>query len=117
MLVVYAFGATELNQLLRFPLLVKHYRMHKAEDPAITVAAFVKMHYIDKQPFDADYEQDMQLPFKQADEHVLILPSVLPPLIAVDIRKEYLTPKEYHSFNEFYPPLLSSGSIFKPPRC
>jgi len=116
LLLIYALGATELDQLLRFPLLVKHFVIHKSQNPGMTFGMFMKMHYIDPQLFDGDYVEDMQLPFKQADDHCLILPSVLPePPVAVchTIRA---FPYEHNLFNDPYRPLQNNGNIFKPPR-
>jgi hypothetical protein len=106
-----------LDQLLRFPLLVKHFMIHKSENPGITLSMFIKMHYIDPQLFDGDYLEDMQLPFKQADDHCLILPTVVPePLITV-YRETQPLPYEYNLFNNPYTPLQRKDNIFKPPRC
>jgi len=109
-------GATELDQLLRFPLLIKHYVIHKSENPGITVAMFIKMHYIDPQLFDGDYLEDMQLPFKQADDHCLILPTVVPEPFVTLCHETRPLPYEYNLFNSPYTPILNRGNIFKPPR-
>jgi len=61
---IYLFGATDASQLLKLPLLISHYIRHKKENPNITLVSFYKIHYIDPQPIDDDYSQDMQLPFK-----------------------------------------------------
>ena len=61
---IYLFGATDASQLLKLPLLISHYINHKKENPNTTLVSFFKMHYVDPQPYDADYSQDMQLPFK-----------------------------------------------------
>jgi len=116
LLLIYTMGATELDQLLRVPLLVKHFVIHKSENPGITVAMFIKMHYIDRQLFDGDYLEDMQLPFKQADDHCLILATVVPEPLVTVYHETPLLPYEYNLFNNPYKPLLNGGNIFKPPR-
>jgi hypothetical protein len=113
---VYAIGSTELDQLIRVPLLVKHFIRHKEENSSITIAAFIKMHYIDEQPFDADYAQDMELPFKKADCHCIILPTVLPdPIVAGFHTLAPLRPG-YPSFIGGNIPVSEHIGIFKPPR-
>ncbi|GAA3935815.1 hypothetical protein GO495_14410 [Chitinophaga oryziterrae] len=113
---IYAIGSTELDQLLRLPLLVKHFIRHKEENSGITIAAFIKIHYIDEQPYDVDYEQDMQLPFKKADCHCIILPSLLPPPIATVYHTITPARQEYVVFNDSYIPLPKKDTLFKPPR-
>lgn len=115
-LFIYTIGATELDQLLKFPLLVKHYIIHKQQNSGITVALFLQIHYLTPQPFDADYKEDMQLPFKQADDHCLALPTVLPePMLTLCHEKEvgYF---EYNLFNNPNIPIPATGEIFKPPK-
>ncbi len=116
MLFIYTLGATELDQLLRFPLLIKHFVIHKSENPGITVAMFIKMHYIDPQLFDGDYLEDMQLPFKQADDHCLILPIAVPVPIVALFHETRPFLYEYSLFYNPYTPVLNIGNIFKPPR-
>src|SRR5258706_15680557 len=78
-LLTYLFGSTDASQLIRLPLLVKHYVRHKTEDPSLTIVSFLKMHYVGQQPFDADYQQDMQLPFKTpSDVFMAASPTILP---------------------------------------
>jgi hypothetical protein len=116
LLLIYSLGATELDQLLRFPLLVKHFVIHKSQNPGMTFGMFMKMHYLDPQLFDGDYQEDMQLPFKQADDHCLILPTVVPePPVAASYTIQAL-PYEYNLFSNPYNPLLNKGNIIKPPR-
>jgi hypothetical protein len=113
---IYAIGSTELDQLLRLPLLVKHYIRHKEENSGITIAAFIKIHYIDKQPYDADYEEDMQLPFKTADCHCIILPSILPAPITTVYNTITPALREYVLFNDHNIPIPQKDALFKPPR-
>jgi len=61
---IYLFGTTEAYQALKLPLLIEHYIQHKQEDPQLTLLGFLKLHYSGKTVFDADYQQDMRLPFK-----------------------------------------------------
>ena len=65
LLFVYLFSFPEMRQLLKVPNLVEHYISHKIKDRNTTLYSFIKMHYLDEQKQDADYKQDMQLPFKK----------------------------------------------------
>lgn len=53
--------------MLKVPELVEHYISHISRDPHTTVISFLKMHYVDTPVKDADYQQDMSLPFKCQD--------------------------------------------------
>lgn len=58
------FSATELNQLLKTPILIQHFITHKKENPKLSFVGFLEMHYFNGNPHDKDYNQDMRLPFK-----------------------------------------------------
>jgi hypothetical protein len=117
LLVIYLFGATDGHQLLKLPFLVSHFVKHKRENFNITIAAFLKMHYVDPQPMDADYAQDMQLPFKTISNiPCRTIPTIvsMPPDIGfhapgADIEKQPLT-------NVNIDFSWSVKNIFHPPR-
>lgn len=67
LLFLYLFTSTEFSELLKFPLLVEHYKEHKQEHPEITFASFVCQHYTQGEVEDADKDQDMKLPYKTID--------------------------------------------------
>lgn len=114
---VYLFGATNACQVLKLPLLVTHYVKHKKESPYITLGSFFKMHYVDPQPFDADYAQDMQLPFKTTpDTFCLNTPSTVPVVPKIDFKAPVAKPVLQPVTNEHIPLSLSTGTIFQPPR-
>ncbi len=114
---VYLFGATDAGQLLKLPLLISHYIKHKEENPQTTLISFFKMHYVDPQPYDADYAQDMQLPFKTLPKAFFrYTPSVASP-------SPFIKPKVFFANNEIPPvsnesitPFLVIHKIFQPPR-
>lgn len=62
LLSLYLLSTTELNQLLKLPILIEHYVEHKNLNPEMTLVAFFKMHY-DHPVKDADYKTDRKLPF------------------------------------------------------
>ena len=63
-LTVYLFSTTEAYQLLKLPLIFEHFAEHKKLDKDITFMQFLDIHYMHGSPHDADYDRDMQLPFK-----------------------------------------------------
>jgi hypothetical protein len=65
-LAVYLFATTDAYQLLKLPVVFQHFAEHRAENKNIKFLEFLDMHYMHGSPKDADYERDMQLPFKKA---------------------------------------------------
>ena len=79
-LFVYLFANTELHELAKVGAFVAHFAEHQKGHTDITLIEFVKIHYFSGNVMDADYEQDMKLPFKTTDfgnlspTHTLPLP-------------------------------------------
>lgn len=114
---IYTFGATDACQLLKLPLLVSHYIKHKKENPQTTVAGFLKMHYIDPQPMNEDYAQDMRLPFKtMPDAFFRHTPSVLSFEPVIKWKAPQVLSTEPPLFNEIAISPLLVNNIFQPPR-
>ncbi|MBI2730169.1 MAG: hypothetical protein HYX40_05360 [Sphingobacteriales bacterium] len=55
---------TETHELLRLPLLVKHYFKHQKADNNISLLKFLYQHYASKETNDTDEQEDNELPFK-----------------------------------------------------
>lgn len=66
-LFVYLFANTELHELAKVGAFVSHFAEHQKENKDITLIEFIKIHYFSGNVMDADYEQDMKLPFKITD--------------------------------------------------
>ena len=64
---------TPLKEVIKAPLLLVHYFEHLDEMPDMTSGEFLDMHYMHGIVFDADYEKDMQLPFKVMDFASLLI--------------------------------------------
>jgi len=81
-LTVYLLSATEAHQLLKLPVVFEHFAEHKKTNKSITFLQFLDMHYMHGCPKDRDYERDMQLPFKTADDCIAaISPAFIPAAI------------------------------------
>jgi hypothetical protein len=65
-LAVYLFATTDAYQLLKLPVVFQHFAEHRIENKNISFLEFLDMHYMHGSPKDADYDRDMQLPFKKA---------------------------------------------------
>ncbi|HMP94013.1 MAG TPA: hypothetical protein PKD90_14115 [Phnomibacter sp.] len=74
---------TEAYQLLKLPALVWHYVEHIRQDAELGLPEFLLMHYAEAQTFDADWQQDMQLPFKHHEDLFSQMPVLQGPPAAV----------------------------------
>jgi hypothetical protein len=117
-MILFLFGSTEAYQLLKLPLLVKHFIEHKRENPAISVIAFLKMHYQKKIVVDSDFQKDMQLPFKTNDACCLLVASTsLPsPVISIEIISIPVVRKQLAVYKVNFKPLQAPQDIFQPPK-
>lgn len=66
-LAVYLLSTTQLIELLKLPILFEHYQEHSQINKNLSVIGFLKIHYAKEVTKDADYDQDMKLPFKSYD--------------------------------------------------
>ena len=79
LLFTYLASFSELQQVVKMPKLIEHYISHKMENHDISVFAFIKIHYLDDQQVDKDYDQDMKLPFKTYDFSSISIAISIPP--------------------------------------
>ena len=79
LLLTYLTSFCEVRQVAKIPKLIEHYISHQAENPGISVAAFLKIHYLDQHIVDDDYDEDMKLPFKTHDFSSISITLNIPP--------------------------------------
>lgn len=114
---VYLLAFTEARQILKLPDLVEHFIAHKLKDSDTTLYSFIKMHYIDAPVKDADYKQDMKLPFKIHD--MAFAPASIAPAPKIFDFSAVFTvlPADRNSNFGYIEPSTDSGlsSVFRPP--
>jgi hypothetical protein len=115
---IYLLATTEAGQVFKLPVIFQHYQEHKHLDKDLTILEFIDIHYMHGSPRDADYDRDMQLPFKSPIHSTIITSNfVIPALIFFFERKIYFIEKKKplvystsgYSFN-FH------SSIWQPPK-
>lgn len=118
LLFVHLFTATEIYQLLKFPLLLEHFREHKDQDADLSFYSFLKIHYADKTIIDEDHDQDMKLPFKTDDGciNTSITALVSCPLSEMQLKPFNSPTKIFFSYNESLLPSSFLSSIWQPPK-
>jgi len=120
-LTIYIASATEVAQLLRFPLLIEHYFEHKAKSPQLSVIEFLKIHYngdhLENHPHDDDFEEDQKLPFMMHTSSYYAV-FVCPPTIEVEIHNSSI-PKKINTTpirNDQFIDDTFLSSIWQPPK-
>jgi hypothetical protein len=53
----------EFHELSKLPALAKHYKQHRAENPSLSFADFIELHYQDTQHHEQDPQTHHDLPF------------------------------------------------------
>ena len=64
---IYLLGATQLQQLLKMPLLLEHYKEHKLDNGNLSLISFIYQHYVGDDGNANDDQKDQNLPFKSAN--------------------------------------------------
>jgi len=120
-LTIYIASATEISQLLRFPLLIEHYFEHKEKNPALSVVEFLKVHYngdhLQNHPHDDDYDEDQRLPFMMHTTSYGVV-FVCPPMVRIEIENRSL-PEEIDNTpvrNDQFVDDTFLNSIWQPPK-
>ena len=54
----------EFNEMLKVPILIKHFTEHQSQKKDLSFIEFLTMHYVQTDGTDSDNDKDMQLPFK-----------------------------------------------------
>ncbi|MBL7850494.1 MAG: hypothetical protein JNN04_06300 [Cyclobacteriaceae bacterium] len=113
MLVLHLSLFTEMNELMRLPLLVEHFMEHQAMVPEMSFFQFLAMHYKTDVAHDST---DMELPFKSCDHSVASPTFTFPQqefeLITAFTSATLQFPSHYNSFI----PSTGLNEIFQPPR-
>jgi len=117
MMFLFLSSSREFIELSKLPLLIAHYKKHKAENGSLSLADFLKTHYTKETKDDNDDNEDNQLPFKNIfDNHPsqLYLAVTEAGLAATDINyisqpnPQYSDWKPYGLiFPVFHPPCIS----------
>lgn len=116
LLVLYLFSTTELAELLKTPLLAKHFVEHREENKHLTLWQFLYLHYATNHGDDADHHKDAQLPFKtHFSPNVALQNVVIPTQNAIDnpavsVEKHSLT------MDDWLVPSNFLSNIWQPPR-
>ncbi len=116
-LFIYLSANTQLHEVFKLPTLIEHFIEHNQANPSLSFFDFLHMHYANGNVKYADYDKDMQLPFKshhECDNFVTVF-SLLPN------NPQIIQPVYFHKtlFCEYNHILISSAAleaIWQPPK-
>lgn len=115
---IYLISTSELDQLMKLPVIFQHYHEHIRMEGKISFKAFLIEHYLESDPKDPDYARDMQLPFKTCSHSFFMLMPVAPPklsLIGLQVVSHKLR-QQFPLTSAFHIPSGFHKGIFQPPR-
>jgi hypothetical protein len=119
LILFYLLATTELNQLLKLPLLVGHYLEHQTNTENLSIYQFLYIHYANGNVKDADYEKDMKLPFKANNNFLLQTNVISPPSIFIVTPNKNLSKIIQKKFFYTNDRLITSAylsNIWQPPK-
>ena len=107
---------TSFCQVFKLPLLMEHYKEHKADNEEVTLLEFLYMHYGGNDQTSADDSKDSQLPFKQFDQCLQL--SLCHPILKLNLARVILpaTGYNYPTFQHSLSESPFKGGTFKPPQ-
>ena len=115
---LYLVSVMHLTELLKLPVLFHHFNTHKKENNNISFISFLEMHYLHGNVKDADYEDDMKLPFKMMTNlccSQIIFISQTPVFIFQKI-KFFIFQKKHLLVNQFFENSFYNNAIWQPPK-
>jgi hypothetical protein len=115
LLAIYLVSTTELHQLLKLPILIEHFKEHKAQDNDLSFLDFLSLHY--SQEFDHD-KTDNKLPFKSHSNCVSmsIVAFIAPPFVINLAKPTFIEPKALSVFHKVIFKSTVISTIWQPPR-
>lgn len=116
LLTIHLLAYTDLVQLTRFPNLIKHFQTHQHENPGLSFIDFLKMHYgICLDGKAGEGKEDMQLPFKTLELHLLVNAIVSPVLTLVTALPPVRFHEQYINYYIGNIPATIKDCLFRPP--
>lgn len=115
---IFFFARTDLNQMVRLPVLFHHYQEHSTEQNGCSFWDFLTMHYGGPVNHADDRHGDHgKLPFKPCDAKLLVLGSTPAEPLADTLVRLFPSPilSEHHGYVARTRPGISV-SVWQPPR-
>jgi len=114
----YLLTATEFNELFKIPMMVEHFVEHNEGNKQISFWDFLCIHYANNAVKDADFDDDMKLPFK-SKSHFETTNSINSICFNFNFEVNHLIPfveKSYIISSEQFNNTSAINSIWQPPK-
>ena len=87
-------------------------------EKGVSVTKFINVHYFQPQPFDSDYQQDMQLPFKTSNRDISLTnyETLFVARVTLINTVFFKNTNDFSSFDDNKHASINLGNIFQPPR-
>jgi hypothetical protein len=116
LLTIHSLAYTDIVQVLKFPDLVRHYHYHHAHNKSIGFIDFFLMHYGSSNDGDhKDDKEDMKLPFKTIDFHLIGHAVVVPQFFSISKNCERIYSSFFCNHTSRIVSLIHSDALFRPP--
>ncbi|MDO4228911.1 MAG: hypothetical protein Q4C98_03790 [Capnocytophaga sp.] len=114
-LFIYLFSFPEVREVVKLPVFIQHFVKHRAEAPDMSLAEFLHLHYVNN-AVDADFEEDMKLPFKSMEKSISVNSVYLiePQIVTFEKIEIFVDKKSNFSYIEAGTH-WSENAVFRPP--
>lgn len=117
--ITFLFTGTQIGELLKLPILATHYFEHQDENPNLSFIDFIRSHYLHRNLFDDDVDNDNNLPFKSQCSCNCSNISILQPNESYELPRPNFSEVLQKSENHRYHCSFSTNfliSIWQPPK-
>lgn len=115
-LLIFMLGNTAFGQLLKLPHLLEHFNTHRHENPGISFAGFLFLHYLADDGNPNDNAAEEQLPFKNVSPSIyssFTAGSQQPYILRQPVMRQIIF---FPAWQVSFYNLQSLSSLFRPPR-
>jgi ABC-type Zn2+ transport system substrate-binding protein/surface adhesin len=108
--------AMDTAELAKLPLLIEHYRQHRALDDSMNFLQFLAMHYTDARHHEEDHTTHSHLPFGQHHHLNVTIPVWNAPAIALLLSPPEGSDLRHQIPGEVFLIFSFAAHIWQPPR-
>jgi hypothetical protein len=116
LITIHLFAYTDFSQLVKFPLLLSHYKEHLSYNESLSFFDFLGMHYGgDAHAKNNPDRNDSKLPFKTLEFHIAAHAVIAPQFAGVPVAAEtIIQPLSFNYYSSFVSQ-TPCGGLFRPP--
>ena len=112
---IHLLAHTDISQLLKFPELIRHYHHHHSRNSSLSFIDFLAMHYGNSTDHGKEGRDDMKLPFKAVEFHLIAHATVVPRIFAFSQPCIELPQGFICNFESNFKSVTHTGYLLRPP--